>query len=118
MKNLSTKLNLAALKHTRKLLTGQSGQVDCLIIPIDANNLYKGEKGLYLDLYHIAIKKPAEGQKNTHLVKQNIPKDIYELMPEDDRKAMPILGSSIVWEPQNNDAPLADPIGEGDDLPF
>ncbi|MBS3993158.1 MAG: hypothetical protein KGZ87_05535 [Bacteroidetes bacterium] len=117
MSNFSTKLNLASLKHTRKLLKGQSGEIDCLIIPIDANNLYRGEKGLYLDLYHIQLKNPIEGQ-NTHLVKQNLPKELYEQMSEAERMAMPILGNSTVWVPQSNEAPLAEAIGEDDDLPF
>lgn len=118
MSNFSTKLNLAALKHTRKILKGQSGDIDCLIIPIDANNLFKGEKGLYLDLYHIEVKNPAEGQKSTHLVKQNLPKEMYEALSDDEKKAMPILGNSIVWSPQSNEVPLSEPIGEEDDLPF
>lgn len=118
MSNFSTKLNLASLKHTRKLLKGTSGDIDCLIIPINENNLFKGEKGLYLDLYHIELKNPKEGQKNTHLVKQNLPKELYEVMSDDDKKAMPIIGSSTVWTPASNEAALVPPIGEDDDLPF
>lgn len=118
MQNLSTQLNLAGLKHTRKLLKGQSGEVDCIIIPIEANKLFKGEKGLYLNLYHTAIKNPASGQTNTHLVKQNFTKEEYQALSEEEQKAIPIIGNSTVWEPKNNDAPLTEPIGEEDDLPF
>ena len=118
MSNFSTKLNLASLKHTRKLLKGTSGEIDCLIIPINENNLFKGEKGLYLDLYHIELKNPKEGQANTHLVKQNLPKELYEKMSEEAKMAMPILGNSTVWVPTSNETPLADPINEEDDLPF
>ena len=118
MSNFSTKLNLASLKHTRKLLKGQSGEIDCLIIPINENNLFKGEKGLYLDLYHIELKTPKEGQKNTHLVKQNLPKDLYDKMTDEERKAMPIFGSSTVWTPESNETALETPIPEEDDLPF
>ncbi len=118
MSNFSTKLNLASLIHSRKLLKGQSGEIDCLIIPINENNLFKGEKGLYLDLYHIQLKKPAENQTNTHLVKQSLPKELYETMTDEAKKAMPILGSSTVWTPTSNEAALVDAIGEDDDLPF
>jgi hypothetical protein len=118
MSNFSTKLNLASLKHSRKLLKGASGEIDCLIIPINENNLFKGEKGLYLDLYHIELKNPKEGQTNTHLVKQNLPKEMYEKMSDEDKKAMPILGSSTVWTPTSNEAALVEAIGENDDLPF
>jgi len=118
MSNFSTQLNLAELKHTRKLLKGTSGEIDCLIIPINENNLFKGEKGLYLNLYHIELKNPKEGQKNTHLVKQSLPKELYEKMTDEAKKEMPILGNSTVWTPTSNDAPLAEPIAEEDDLPF
>lgn len=118
MANFSTKINLATLKHSRMLMKGKSGQVDCLIIPIEQNNLYKGEKGLYLDLTHIEIKNPAEGQTDSHLVKQNLPKEVYEKLSEEEKKALPILGNSKVWISQYNEAPLAEIQDETDDLPF
>ena len=118
MANFSTKINLAGLTHTRKILKGKSGDIDCLIIPINENNLYKGEKGLYLDLTHIEIKNPAEGQTDSHLVKQNLPKEVYEKLNDDEKKALPILGNSRIWTPQSNEATLAQPIGEFEDLPF
>lgn len=121
MSNISTKLNLAALKHSRMNMKGESGMVDCLIIPINANMLYKGEKGLYLDLTHLEIKdrsKQAEGQKDTHLVKQSFPKDIYDAMSDEEKRAFPILGNTIVWGSNSNEPQLANPIEETDDLPF
>lgn len=118
MSNLSTKLNLAGLKHSRKLLTGQSGQIDCLIIPIKENHLFIGEKGLYLDLSHFEIKNPAADQKDSHLVKQSLPKEVYDAMSEDERKALPVLGNTRTWDNTLNEALLQDPIGEEDSLPF
>ena len=119
--NISTKLNLAALKHSRMNMKGVSGMVDCLIIPIEANMLYKGEKGLYLDLTHLEIKdrsKQSEGQKDTHLVKQSFLKDVYEKMTDEEKRAFPILGSTIVWAKNSNESQLANSIEETDDLPF
>lgn len=118
MSNFSTRINLATLKHSRKILKGQSGEVDCLIIPIKENNLFIGEKGLYLDLTHLEVKNPAEGQTDSHLVKQNLPKEIYETLSEEEKRALPILGNSKVWGSQQSEAKLAEPIGEHDDLPF
>lgn len=118
MPNFSTKLNLAALHHSRKILKGQSGDIDCLIIPINANNLFKGEKGLYLDLTHIEIKNPAEGQTDSHLVKQNLPKEVYEKLTEDERKKLPIMGNSRVWGGNQNEPALVEPLEDDDDLPF
>lgn len=121
MSNISTKLNLAGLKHSRMNMKGQSGMVDCLIIPIDANMLYKGEKGLYLDLTHLEIKdrsKQSEGQKDTHLVKQSFQKEVYEKMTDEEKRSFPILGNTIVWGQNLNEPQLVAPIEEGDDLPF
>ena len=118
MANLSTKLNLAGLKHSRKLMKGQSGEIDCLIIPIKENNLFIGEKGLYLDLAHHEIKNPAKDQTDSHLVKQNLPKEIYEAMSEDERRSMPVLGNSRIWEFKSNEPELSEPQDEEDDLPF
>lgn len=120
MGNISIKLNLAGLKHAVRIEKGQSGEQECIIIPIAKNNLFKGEKGLYLDLTAIEIKdrsKQAADQKDTHLVKQNLRKELYEKMTEEQRKAMPILGNAVVWSGSSEPA-LNEPTAEGDDLPF
>lgn len=121
MANISVKLNLAGLKHSRKLLKGQSGEIDCLIIPINENKLFKGEKGLYLDLTLIEIKdrsKQSPDQKDTHLVKQSFTKEVYDAMSEEERKSYPILGNAILWSSNSNEPALAEPKEEDDDLPF
>lgn len=119
MGNISIKLNLAGLVHATRIEKGQTGEQECLIIPIDKNKLYKGEKGLYLDLTAIEIKNPSNGQKDTHLIKQSFSKDVYEKMSEDERKATPILGNAIVWgESSRNEPELAKPTDASDDLPW
>jgi hypothetical protein len=121
MSNISIKLNLAGLKHTRKVLKGQSGDIDCLIIPINENKLYMGEKGLYLDLTAIEIKdlsKQNANQKDTHLIKQSFTKEFYETLSDDEKRAYPILGNAILWSQNSNEQKLAEPINEEDDLPF
>lgn len=120
MGNISIKLNLAGLTHAVRMEKGQSGEQECIIIPIAKNNLFKGEKGLYIDLTAIEIKdrsKFSADQKDTHLLKQNMPKEIYEKMTEDEKKALPILGNAILWG-GSSEAPLQQPTAEGDDLPF
>lgn len=119
MSNISTKVNLAALKHSVKKLKGQTGEVECLIIPIEANSLFKGEKGVYLDLTGFEIKNKANESKDSHLVKQSFPKEVYEKMTDEDKKAQPIIGSHILW---GQSGQLGDSIvvvqAEEDDLPF
>lgn len=133
MGNISIKINLKQLKHVEREMKGQGGKlIKCLIIPMEENMIYQGEKGAYLSLTAIEIKdrsKFSADQKDTHLVKQDIPKDKYEAMSEEERKAMPILGNAILWgrqeatpmesgEMSNSavDAYIND--AEADDLPF
>lgn len=120
MSNISTKINLAALKHSVKTLKGTSGDLECLIIPIEANNLYKGEKGVYLDLTGFEIKNKQGTSKDTHLVKQSLPKEVYEALTDEQKNAQPIVGNHIVWagvSGQLGDAQVNEQKEE-DDLPF
>lgn len=102
MANISIKLNMTQLKHVTREMTGKDGvtKVKCLIIPISENMIYEGEKGAYLNLTAIEIKdrsKMSATQKDTHLVKQDIPKDKYDLMTDEERQSLPILGNAILW---------------------
>lgn len=101
MGNISIKLNLRQLKHVEREMNNKDGKpIKVLILPLEENMIFQGEKGAYLNLTAIEIKdrsKFSADQKDTHLVKQDIPKATYEAMSEDQRKAMPILGNAILW---------------------
>jgi len=124
MSNISIKLNLAQLKHAERDIKGKSGnKVKCLVIPILENKLFQGEKGVYLDLIGFEIKNKSNDSKDTHLVKQSFQKEVYEVMSEDQKRAMPVIGNLIVWERQEPDSQLSNEISdldndEVDDLPF
>lgn len=124
MSNISIKLNLAALKAVRRTEKGTSGPVDCLIIPIENNYLFKGKEGaLYLDLTAFELKEKKEDRKDTHLIKQSFPTEVFKAMTDEQKKATPILGNATVWSgersPNGSSAPQGAPvIGELDDLPF
>lgn len=45
MSNISSNINLRQLKSEIRTFKGVSGQIECLVIPIAANHLVKGEKG-------------------------------------------------------------------------
>jgi len=99
MSRISGKLNLLQLHAVRKMITGKLGAVECLVIPIEKNKLFVGEKGVYLDLIAFEIdpaKRNAES-KDTHLVKQSFSKEVREVMGEDELKSLPILGNLQVW---------------------
>jgi hypothetical protein len=94
---ITGKLNLLNLHAVKRLEKGAAGMIECLIIPIEKNKLFVGEKGVYLDLIAFEIKEPKSDSKDTHIVKQSLAKDVRESMTDEQLKAMPILGNLSVW---------------------
>jgi len=113
------KINLASLTHV--IQTAKSGQ-ECIVIPVDTNKLFKSEKGnIYLDIIAFDVKNPAEGQKDTHIVKQSLQKEVREKMSEEELNAMPILGNlnANIKSGGEQEPQVAGPsLKEGEDLPF
>lgn len=122
MSNISIKVNLRQLKNTVKSFKKQDGSlVDCLVIPVKDNHLFEGEKGIYLDLSAFEIKNKVGESKDTHLIKQSLPKEVYGVMTDDQKKELPILGNAIVWgsrEADTVEAGIVSSEEETDDLPF
>ncbi len=122
MSNISIKINLRQLKSAVRPMKGISGEVMCLIIPIDQNHLVKGEKGVYLDMQAYELKEKKGDRKDTHLIKQSFPKDVFDKMTEDEKLALPIFGNLVVWgysEPTPNNVEITDSTeGTDGDLPF
>jgi len=121
MATISTKVNLAALKNAAIIKSGKNKDVDCILIPIDQNHLFKSEKGaVYLDLQGFELKNPKEGSKDTYLVKQSLPKEVFTKMTDEEKNAMPILGNHIVWGgagAERTETGAKEAASE-DDLPF
>lgn len=123
MSRISGKINLMQLHAIRKMINGQAGLVECIVIPIEKNKLFKGDKGIYLDLiaFEVDPAKRAKDSKNTHLLKQSFSKDDRAKMSEDELKALPILGNLAVWDGQPESEPVSDVNTVQDelsDLPF
>lgn len=120
MSRISGKINLLNLHGVIKQMKGELGPVECLIIPLEKNKLFKGEKGIYLDVIAFEIEKQKEGQKDTHIVKQSFSKEVREKMTEEQLKALPILGNLQVWDGVSESAPVSstEVLGPDDDLPF
>ena len=117
MANLNIKLNLQNLNCACRFEKSKSGLVECLVIPIEINHLFKGEKGIYLDLTAFELKEPKD--KRTHLVKQQMTKEIFKAMTDEEKRNTPILGDVTPFEfkeaePVSN----SEPLNEGSDLPF
>jgi hypothetical protein len=93
MNNFFVKINLAELKHKiQKKKTKDGNEIECLVIPIDQNNLYHSkEKGnVYLDL--VAWENNNK-EYNSHILKQSLPKEVREKMSEEELKEQPIVGN-------------------------
>jgi hypothetical protein len=119
MGTISGKINLMYLKTAIRNMKGKDGYVECLVIPIEANKLFKGEKGVYLDLIAFEKEKKGDG-KDTHLIKQSFSKDDRALMSDEEIKSFPILGNLQVWDGVTESTPTSSMnVGnEDDDLPF
>jgi len=122
MSRISGKINLLNLHGVVKMIPGQLGEVECLVIPLEKNSLFKGKSGIYLDIIAFEIdpaKRNAES-KDTHLVKQSFSKEIRELMSEDDLRKLPIIGNLQVWGDYQESEPVSssETLSATDDLPF
>jgi hypothetical protein len=117
---ITGKINLLNLHCVKQYQKGVAGPVECLIIPIAKNNLFVGEKGVYLDLVAFDIKEPKPDQKDTHIVKQSLSKELRESMTDEQLKAMPILGNLCVLSGKNESQPISsiETLDPESDLPF
>ncbi len=91
--NKNIKIDLAAFYGAGIInLSGKNGQLKkCLVIPIEENHLYEGEKGIYADFIAWEMREKKENGA-THLIKQSLPKDARDRMSEEEKRALPIFG--------------------------
>jgi hypothetical protein len=115
---ITGKINLMYLKASRMTIKGKLGPVECVVLPIELNKLFVGEKGIYLDLIAFELKEKNPERKNTHLVKQSFSKEDREAMTEEQRKAIPIIGSLTIGDFEQEGQSDMTVIKEDDGLPF
>ncbi len=89
MTNFEIKINLAKLPKVMKTKL-QNGE-NCIVIPIKDNSIFEGKSGLYLSLLAYETKEIRFGE--THFLKLNIDKAIYQKMTDEERRNQQILGS-------------------------
>ena len=120
--NYSLKIDIKKLNRAFVFpIQGKTEKVECVCIPV--SEFYKGKNGeLYCSMQ--VIEKKAMGQYgDTHFVKQQIEKESYKALTEEQQKSIPILGS---FEPSKfgNDTQQTAPVQQqsapvkNDDLPF
>ena len=117
MSKFSAKINLLQLHAVVKNIKSQSGEVECIVIPIRQNSLFKGEKGIYLDLQGFELKQKREGSKDTHIIKQSFPKEVYDKLTDEQKKELPILGNAIFWDGSNQETTSSAIVLDDSDLP-
>jgi hypothetical protein len=106
-------INLAAFEKATILKMGKT-QVDCIVIPLEANDLkMAGDKGgVYLNIVAFPMKELKEYA--THIIKQSVSKEQRESGIE-----KPILGNLDVRGQQSAAADKAPTVAASeDDLPF
>lgn len=73
-------------------IVGKTATVECVCIP--TTEFYKGKNGeLYCSMEIIERKNGAGQYGDTHFCKQQIEKESYKALTEEQRKLIPILGS-------------------------
>lgn len=115
------KINLAKLTHVITKKKNKAGdEIEGIFIPIEMNHLFKSDKGnVFLDM--VAFDAVNEEYKQTHAIKQSLPKEIYEAMSEDERKATPFIGhlNANLGGGEGQPNTMNDDFEEDDlDLPF
>lgn len=93
MANFGIKIDLLKIKGAfMKNVQGRTQTKRCIIIPVDDDpGIYLGEKGCYLSMVAVELQNPK--YEDTHMVKSDIPKDVRELLTEEQRRELPILGN-------------------------
>ena len=115
--NHAIKLNVSKLPQAfRATITGKTTSKECLCIPIE--NLFEGDKGLYLNLTAIELREAKYGQ--THMVKIQVDGEEFKAMTDEQKSARPILGSMQPLERKAVASEQAPAVTAqfGGDLPF
>ena len=94
---ITLNVNLGNLKSVVRNLNGTNGDVECLIIPIEENKLFKGKKGVYLEIVAFEYKESNNDRKDTHLLKQSFSKEEQQAMTETEKNNIPLLGNLTDW---------------------
>ena len=133
------KISLAALSSHKIAKFAQKGsneKIECIVLPIKKNHLFKSEKGnVYLDIVAFKLKKPMVDEdgaiQQTHLVKQSLPKEVRAAMTDEEKMEQPIIGNLNIFDgyfqekeakPDDTFSTATDMVLNGDnsddDLPF
>jgi hypothetical protein len=118
---IKLKLNLAAFQHAIMDVKKKDGtKIKAVVIPIEGNHIFMSEKGnLFVDAVAREIAADKRKGDDTHLISQNLKKEVYEALRAEGKYA-PTLGS-LQMGGGSVETPAAVDLGEfvdEADLPF
>ena len=117
--NYSGKLNFLKINGAfATRIQGKTATKECVCIPIEDAHLFKGEKGIYLDMNIRAIDPTKSVSGDSHIISQNLPKEVYDALPDEQKKNQPILGSLREFQPKEMEITATAQPETTDDLPF
>ena len=93
MANLSFSINLSKLKNAEVIEMPRSGGKvqKCIVIPVEDALIREHNNNYFLNL--VANPTPNNQWGNSHAIKQQIPRDVYNTLSEGERKNLPFLGN-------------------------
>lgn len=124
MSNYSMRVDLKKVRGAFVCrIQGNTTAKACLCIPLDSEDIFAGDKGVYLDLNAYETQQSQYG--DTHMLRVRLNKERYNTLTEEQRRAVPIVGNMRPMqgevERQAEAAPMAVAAklnDEDDDLPY
>lgn len=86
--NYNVKLNLSKLRRVKYL---QKDDDLYICIPMKANQIFNGQKGMYLELTAFELKNRQFNE--SHLVKLSVPSKVLKELSDEQKRELPIVGS-------------------------
>lgn len=101
-------------------IKGKTSMKQCICIPTDANGVFVGQKGIYIDLRVSELAEDRQKFDDTHVVRQSFPKGVFEKMTDEQKKNIPLLGGMKPVQQSSNKALDNAPevVADGDELPY
>ncbi len=118
MSNYSIKADLMKIKGAFVAnIQGRTARKRCVCIPIEGSGLFLGKQGCYLNMTAIEMQNPKF--EDTHCVKVQFDRDVYEKMSDEERRAQPIIGGLHAIERRQEQMSVAAVARcDDDDMPF
>ena len=94
--NYSGSIALSKMVHVRMEVEGQSGKVDGIFIPIEANHLVKGKEGAVYMPLRVITRAEADDYGQHGFISQSVDSKVYKDATDaqkEEFKKLPILGN-------------------------